>query len=147
MATASKPTVSRAEKLAALGQTSGEAADKLEAAKADGSVVEPAGAFPPAADDAERVAAEQAEAKAKAEAEEVAKAEAAAAAAKAEEAAHAAELDRAVDFGGNVPARVTFGRYAATVNGRYVVAERGQLVKGSAAFVARGVKLKGLEEV
>lgn len=102
-------------------------------------------AFPPPADDAAKV---EAEAKAKAE-EEAAKATAAAEqAAKEAEAAKAAEaayLATAVDFGGEVLAVVTFGRYRATINGREVVAERGRLVKGSKAFIARGVALGGLK--
>lgn len=50
----------------------------------------------------------------------------------------------AVDFGGNVRARVAFGLYRAIVNGRDVVAHRGDLVSGSKAFIDRGVKLGGL---
>lgn len=50
----------------------------------------------------------------------------------------------AVDFGGKVRARVVFGLYRATVNGRDLVAHRGDLVSGSKAFIDRGVKLGGL---
>lgn len=50
----------------------------------------------------------------------------------------------AVDFGGKVRARVAFGLYRATVNGRDLVAHRGDLVSGSKAFIDRGVKLGGL---
>lgn len=49
-----------------------------------------------------------------------------------------------VDFGGKVRARVAFGLYRATVNGRDLVAHRGDLVSGSKAFIDRGVKLGGL---
>lgn len=138
-------TVSKADKLAALGNTDAEAVAKVEAAKA-APAEETVPTVPPAHDDAERVATEQAEAKAKADADAKATADAEAAKVKADAEARAAELDKAVDFGGSVTARVLFGRYAATVNGRYIVAERGQLVKGSRAFIDRGVKLKGLEE-
>lgn len=49
-----------------------------------------------------------------------------------------------VDFGGKVRARVAFGLYRAIVNGRDLVAHRGDLVSGSKAFIDRGVKLGGL---
>lgn len=52
-----------------------------------------------------------------------------------------------VDFGGKVRARVLFGLYRATVNGRDLKAKRGDLISGSKAFISRGVKLGGLEEV